>query len=437
MKTSDSEFDEPLPILDAYHEKTVIFLNDTFDFFDAGAKTSMQLCDPKWLNKLAENNSSSLFIGAPANDDFQANVRRSVFPLSVMAGDASGQIKQSHLFSSPEDLVDSIMQEKKLGAFKMSLSAVKVKPKWYHTGRKRDEKAAKSLATFLHDRLPNERFVISHSSGQIIVSTGLDHHHFIRSTESEITLRPASSTNPTPSRLDRLSKYIIIAAIPIHQRVDMLWRSTYTNPSVVEAIELSVISDLIEQMAGLQASRYKGLIRMERGDVNAANSVIKAHLPSLGHVLDHSHGANQTSPPESIVRVMAWVLAYASTVKRHRSLIDVLTLGVRNRSSTSTLLNSDSFNSSIAACKPEELIDRISNLTQTAPYVLEKGQTSASDIVPGTAFWDPSKWNGMVREIEQENRRLQSDMDAAKKELGRMLMDPLSTPVDSAAELSV
>ncbi|KAH7393089.1 hypothetical protein BKA66DRAFT_567808 [Pyrenochaeta sp. MPI-SDFR-AT-0127] len=437
LKHMDSDFEDPVTILDAYREKTVVVLNDTFDFFDAGAKTSMQLCDPNWLNKLARNNSSSLFIGTPNNHDFEANVHRSMFPLSVKPNDAKAHVRPSHLFGSPEELVDSIVQEKKLGAFTMSLSAVTVKPKWYHVGRSRDEKAAKSLATFLLDRLPNERFVVSHnSSGQMIVFNGLGHHHFMRSTESEITLQPTSDTNPTLNRLDRLSKYMIIAAIPIRQRVDMLWRSAYDNGSVIEAIELSVAWDFIEQMSGLQISRYKGLIRMGKGDTGAPNTLIKTHLPSLGYLFDHPQAGHQTSPPESITHILAWMLSYASTVKRHSSLRDLLTISIRSRSGTSTLLDSEDFKSSIASCQPEQLIDRISQLTQTARYVLEKGQTSASDIVPETQYWAPSRWNGMVRDIEQERNRLQLDMEGAKKELGRMLMDHSPTPVDSAAELS-
>ncbi|KAH8691721.1 hypothetical protein GQ44DRAFT_780265 [Phaeosphaeriaceae sp. PMI808] len=57
--------EEPIPILQNYHKKTVIFLNDGFEFFGSSKKTPSQLCDPNWLRDLAVNNGSSLFIGTP------------------------------------------------------------------------------------------------------------------------------------------------------------------------------------------------------------------------------------------------------------------------------------------------------------------------------------------------------------------------------------
>ncbi|CAO2648302.1 Nn.00g075690.m01.CDS01 [Neocucurbitaria sp. VM-36] len=419
LRVSNSNFEDPISVLSAYRNKTVIFLVDTFEFFGGGAKTSTQLCDPKWLHDLAENHSSSLFIGTQGNKDFGPSARRSVFPLSTKTQETMKHIKESQTFASPHQMVECVKQEKKLGTLTMSLSTVTVKAKWYHFPRKRNERAAQALASFLRERLPNERFVVSHDdTGNVFAFTGLSHDHFMRSVESHVTFRPVSDTRPALSRLDRFSK------------------SVYTNVSVLEAFKLSIIQDLIEQMSRLQTSKYKGLLRNNNGDQATTDTIIKTHLPFLSYISSHMQTNGTIAPPDAIIDILAWSLAYASTVRRHSSLEDLVIDLLKNCPSTTHFPESEEFRSRVTECNLDDLIKQISELTQKAPYMLEKGITSASTIVPETEYWAPSRWDAMVREMETKTKRLQGDMESARKELGRMLLDPVPTPADSAAELS-
>jgi hypothetical protein len=43
----------------------------------------------------------------------------------------------------------------------------------------------------------------------------------------------------------------------------------------------------------------------------------------------------------------------------------------------------------------------------------------------------------LVREIEQGREKVKDDMERARRELGRIVLEPVRSPADSAMELSV
>lgn len=102
--------DEELTILQSYRDKTVIFMDDVFRFFDAGDKTAAQLCYPSWLHDLALTHSSSLFIGSTRSSNIKATMRRCIFPTPVLARTAADHIQESHVFESRDELVDALTQ---------------------------------------------------------------------------------------------------------------------------------------------------------------------------------------------------------------------------------------------------------------------------------------------------------------------------------------
>jgi hypothetical protein len=439
LQLPEDENDAPIPVLQTYHDKTVIFLDDMFSFFDAGERTSTQLCDPSWLHDLAGNNSSSLFFGTLKNCPYKTTVRNSVFPLLVKCENVIKAVKVAHCFASPEEFVSSVIQARKLGSLTENLSIVAMRAKkWYQGRSSRGEKSARGMASYLRNRLPNERFMVTYDDSEhLLIFTGLPHEHRLCCIETEVTLRPASSTNPTLSRLDRYTKFLIIAAIPFRQRVDMLWRDTQYGTSIKEAIQLSILQDLSDQTDGLHLSHSKKLLRIDKNDVDGANTIMKTHLPFIADLLDHPVASVSALPPLTITHTLQWLLALTSSLKRHRSLHDLITLLLRNRPSTVNLLTSPDFTTGISTNNPADLINEISKLTDTPPFVLEKGQTSARQIVPGTEYLSPSRWNGLVREVEQGREKVKDDMERARRELGRMVLEPVRSPADSAMELSV
>lgn len=438
VRLPEEDNDETMPILQAYQDKTVIFLDDTFSFFDAGERKSTQLCDPSWIYDLAANNSSSLMMGTLKDSSDAATRRSFILPLSAKWEDVQLLAKASHCFTSPEEFVSSIIQARRLGSVTESLSVIAMRAKkWYQGRTPRGEKTARAIAGYLRKHLPNERFVVTHGdSERLLVFTGLPHQHHICFIETGITLRPTSSTNPTLSRLDRYSKYLIVAAVPFRQRVDLLWRNINNDASITQAIQLSILQDVSDQVNGLQTSHSKKLLRVHKNDSVGANTIMKVHLPFVADLLNHGNASVSAQPPMAIIHILQWLIALASSLKRHKSLHDLITLLMRNRPSTVHLLAQPDFTAGISTNTPAELINQISELTETPPFVLEKGRTSARQIVPETEYCSPTRWNGLVREIEQGREGLKDDMHRARRELGRMVLEPVQSMVDSAMELS-
>jgi hypothetical protein len=429
---------ESVPVLQSYKDKTVVFLDNPFEFFSCGEKTAAQFCDASWLRDLMNNDSSALFIGTPKDSDFSLRIRHAVFVVSSKYEHVLKHIKAARVFTSPEQFVDSIVQERELGVQSSGLAAVTMKRrKWYHGRRPKVEREAKALVAYLRNRLPNERFMVSHDGvDHMIINTGLSHHHFLRSIESEITLRPARDADPRLSQLDRYSKYMLIASIPFRQRIDMLWRNINVAASVTSAIQLSILQDIADQVHGLHHSKYRNLLRSAKDDAKALKTLMRTHLPLLDDLLGHSNADESTQPPETVVHLLQWTLALSSSLKRHKSLGSLIDQSLRNHVSTAYLPDDTNFRTGISSSDPDHLIDQISMLTEMPSYVLEKGHVSARQIVPTTEYYTPQEWNSMVANMEREQQRLYSDMNAAKKELGRLVTEPVASSVDIAMEMS-
>jgi hypothetical protein len=422
---SESSLEEPQPILQAYHDKAVIFLDDSFDFFGCEAKTASQLCDPMWLQQMNVSNSSGLFIGTPKNSSIKARISHATLSDINRLGNTLDNIESVRIFSSQEKFVQTIVEERQLGKLTTGISAIIPRErKWYHGSRPRQKKEAQALARYLRDHLPNERFMVSYDGSEhLIVNTGTPQHTILRSIESKIILRPASDTDPTLTRLDRYIKYMIVATIPFHQRIDILWREIEHNDPVVHAIQLSALHDLSDQFHGLQTSNYRKLLRMPKDDTKSLNSIAKTHIPLVIDLLCHPNAASSTLPPMPIIHILQWLLALASTFKRHSHLENILISLLRNKPSTTSLLNTPDFLAGVSTNNPDELLEQICELAATTSHVLIDGQTSARQVVPSTEYYSPGRWDSMVGEIEVDRERLARDMEGAKRELERMLVE--------------
>ncbi|KAF2826494.1 hypothetical protein CC86DRAFT_417683 [Ophiobolus disseminans] len=436
--TAMSELEETDSILHTYRNKSIIFLNNAFNFVDCGERTSAQLCHSTWLKALATNNSSAFFIGTPKDSGFESKLRQSVLSIPYKCENGLKHVEQSRIFASPELFVEAVIQERKLGVLSTGLSAIMVKEKkWYHGRHPRAEREATMLTTYLNNHLPNERFVVTHDDmGHLLVSTGLPHRHSFRSIDSEIALQPVTHTNPTLGRLDRYSKFMIIATIPFHKRVDMMWRGVTASTSVSQAIQLSILLDLQGQIDNLQNSRSKKLLRIARDDVEDANTIVTIHIPFVADLLNHGNAKVSALPPLAVIHIFQWLLASARRIQRHRNLENIIILLLRSRPSTIQLLASPDFTAGISTNDPDKLLDQTSELTQTPLFILQKGQTSSRDVVPQTELLSPPQWDAIVAEIEEDRKRIADDMAMAKRELGKMVMEPVTSPTNSALELA-
>lgn len=189
-----------------------------------------------------------------------------------------------------------------------------------------------------------------------------------------------------------------------------------------------MLRDIHDQIDGIQASKYKKLLRFDKYDHHVANTIVATHLPFIADLMNHDRAKFSTPPPVSIIHIIQWLLAFAQCVQRHRNLESLMTSLPRNRSSTAKLLESQDFINGISTNRPEILLGQISELTQTPLFRLQKGRLSSRDIVPQTEYLSPEEWDAMVTKAEEERERLAEDMARAKRELERMVVDEAGNP---------
>ncbi|KAF2680439.1 hypothetical protein K458DRAFT_91399 [Lentithecium fluviatile CBS 122367] len=459
LRASDDGFEDPLPITTAYRDKSILILDNAFDFFGAGERTTSQQFDPQWLFDTARSGTSSLFLGGDDDGAFEEVVRSAVvLPLAILEHTVK-RIRKSHIFHCPQDFVDAIRQEKHRqdkarDTALPELSAIPLRqPKWYRFGRDGSEKQAKALARYLRNHLPNERFLVSfvsprhvvadgHSTGpsdqaktqgsrgqgHLIILPGLDHHSSITATESGLTCLFGNEDNPTQSRLDELSKYNIIAALPFAQRTSMLWCPASSDTFVIKAISLSMARDVSRQLNSFLDSAYKPLVNVDTTDAKSVDAFFNVHLPHFGHIFNNPQANTPNPAPGPIVEVLQWTLSLSATLKRHRRLDAMIRAMIHHRPSTH-ILDTHLWLPDPVSYHPDALIPRIAELTKTPEYRFTKGEISASTVVPRTRYCAPGEWDSMVKSVDEWRQRLESDRICAQKELGRMLLDV--TPPDA------
>ncbi|KAF2122644.1 hypothetical protein BDV96DRAFT_561142 [Lophiotrema nucula] len=268
------------------------------------------------------------------------------------------------------------------------------------------------------------------SYGYLVVQTGLNHHHIITATENGITLA-AADDNTTIRHLDRLTKYHIVASLPFHRRLNFLWRNLFTEGLVLNAIILSMERDIEHQVSGFLKSKSanRSLFHVDDSDINAISSFFKIHLPCFEDLFDQSNRIFTISPPQPILEILDWSLAFTASMRRHRRLHGLVQAMIRHKYGPIALDSSQS--------GKLDLSHRISQLTSTPKYVLEKGVISSSDIEPLTRYCSPSEWDAMVSNVEKWRERLAHDMAGAQKALESVVIDDAPDPISPLESLAV
>ena len=340
------------------------------------------------------NGCSGLFLRCENFDVFKKVAQASVLPLLTKLKEAPKQIQNSHIFSHREELILSIQQENKYGNVRASLSALALKPrKWYRFGRDRPEKQARSLARYLRNRLPNERFLVSfvaleqRAPGNISTATS------VVTSDSDVTSDRAQLTT------DQL----------------IILRGAHSYRSINST-----------------ESAHPSIFPKNEDDINAAQTFFKIHLSRLAEIFDAIE-ANGLTPPKPILEVLYWALALTT---HHRRLNALLRLMTNHQPSTKSLnidLSSPppylNFGPAAKIATTEEpslpdlLIEWIAQLTKTPEYAFTRGQVSAADLVPRTQACTPSEWDATVSDLKRWRERLRADMACAQEETGRMLID--------------
>lgn len=416
LLTYDESLDIPKSLITHYRRKGVLFLDDPFDFYESGLRSTSQLCDPEWISELASSGSSISFVGCKPGNVFESLARYSIFLARPELENAITEIDRSRNFPSKEELLQTLIQEKQYNSAKMNISIIPLPPRrWYQLRRNNSKRQAQKLVAFLNTRLPNDRFLVSYSRANkkdraLVILTGLGHNRNLTSAEYGIQI------NPDTRSLDALSRYNILATFPFQKRSQLLWRATIIDTFVVKALVLSISRTIFEEVIRFTESAHRSLYDIDTADAIALKKFFKTHLPEFEELLCEEQAARVMAAPEPIQEVLQYVLRFTARHKRLDHIIRSMIAICPSLYDLRSYICSQPYDQ-------DALIHDLSELTQTPNNLLVRGVVSGSNIIPRTVLYTPQEWSQISGSMRIWKERIEKDMDGAKRQLDRMLVE--------------
>ncbi|KAF2468739.1 uncharacterized protein BDR25DRAFT_357108 [Lindgomyces ingoldianus] len=131
--------------------------------------------------------------------------------------------------------------------------------------------------------------------GSLVVLTGLDHHRAIVSTESGIVTMPTSDTNWAGST----------SSCGWTSEISVTANTTSTPGCLNEHSKYNMIATLLDYFAA---------------EPGATKMFLDIHLPYLGNLFSEVQIKQETPPPETILEVLKWRIAFTASLKLNKRL---------------------------------------------------------------------------------------------------------------------
>ena len=446
-------------VVEKYPGKTILFMGNQFDFFKSGTRNTCQMCDPQILAKLCVRGTSCVFLGSSDPRVFTNLVRALVTPVPRQTIDILDNQTASRNFKSRSDLVESLNQHKIVGGSpEIALYTLPVKRQWYRSANKAWlEAEARGLTRYLHQQLPNERFLVTTIKDKIATESK-KHHIVLHGVPHSIDF-VASDIPARSAGLGHFEAFVIAASLPSSARVDILWSlPAYSAPHselAFTAIELSLLLDINTEISTfLHKASWPNAIPVPGSqDIGrqSFSSFLTVHLPILAQLHQHPTAQVQNSTPAHILELFKYILASCRAQKKRHLIHSTLVPLARRRSQLHKALVSAvsslicykaannsaflaEFNNQIKALHSNRnkggrrdtrnvILQRVSEFTKCSTHVLSQGRLSARTIVPRTEYCTPEQWNRRWDAMEEERDvRLRETKDAWDV-LGRLIVE--------------
>ena len=373
----DEENESRGSVLTGYEGKTLVFLGDQFQFFQAGQRNITELCDPRCLAQAAMRETSCLFLGSSAQQGFESLAQALISPPSCRVSEIERHTQASARFPAVEEMAFSIRQERVLGSSKLATYIMPVQSRWYRLGKASPRSEAKKTARYLRRHLPQERFLVSTVSpdridtteresssqtsqekrsfktspskkksdanwGSICVLQGVSHRAPLVATEAQ-PLQQVQTSSPMPrsafrgdrilhshtaSQLSPFEKFMIVSSLPNHKRVDIIWSPSFTENAsqprysrfIVDAAGLSILSKVSTEIRTLlHKAPWPDTIAFPSRNApqDITFQILHLHLPTLSSLLQHSHAKTATVIiPDCILDILHFILACTKPQKK-------------------------------------------------------------------------------------------------------------------------
>ena len=461
----DEDEDLPTNVISRYHGKSIIFLGEPFEFFGAREKTIADLCDPLILAKASARNTSYLFLGSSGSPALKALLERIVFPMPRSTANLSRSIPDSNKFDSREDLIHSVKQNKFFSNREMHVYTLPMREKRFGLLKASPNSEAAKLARYLRQQLPQERFLVApveggvsssaaspgndpqddtsgerHNSPRLAILHGCPHKLSAIATES----RPATSHH-----LDNFERFMLIRALPVSKRIDILWKFGPTYSEAFQYTYFSLLTDInLEIQAFLHKAKWPNKVKPSKDDRSMKN-FLRLHLPILSKLLQHPSALNPSTPPEHVLFLLQYVEASCMPQKKRHILRATLMPRLQRRTQLHRILHStisaflvkksydesgiSTFHAAAKALHSnfdsnkrhtgKVILGQLSEVTKRSLHQYEKGHRTASTVVPRSMSCSAQQWRDRWQGVEDARARVRQETERARELLGRMILD--------------
>jgi hypothetical protein len=349
-------------VLSSYPGKSIIFLGNQFDYFGHGSRNALQLCDTMPLAQASQDGTSCLFLGYSGAAS-RNHLKKFIFPISHHLSESVHIAREATHFSTKQKLLESICQQRTVGISAFTTYTMSVRSSALGENQAHTRREAESVAKFLREQMPQERFLVSslypvpdnslkfdltinkgrlrkqqQDYGLVVIYRGLPQNRSIRMTESypvhhiQHVEEPSNEYNfigslgqvqtspQTKPQLDPFDAYMCVASLPLSARIDILCgngesegkektRSTF----VLQAAELSLLEELNGEIRTLlQREPWLNSLNLCK-DPNVALSL---HFPKLATVLRHPPALTLNPLPEHVLKIFRYALASSFPEKK-------------------------------------------------------------------------------------------------------------------------
>ncbi|KAI1750438.1 hypothetical protein F4782DRAFT_541623 [Xylaria castorea] len=453
-------------VLSRYHGKTIIFLGNQFSFFGPDKKNIFDVCDPETIATAAANDTNILFLDTPDFEPHEKLISEISFWPSQPISGTRANISQSHQFHSVQDFVTAISQQKQYHDLSHERYAIALSKKWHQVAPLRPETLAKKVAKQLRRKLPTGRFLITfHASSppDIIVTAGIPYHNSMAALERRAALEQIADTSASDG-LPPVEAYMIVEAIALQHRVDLLWDTvagSVSNGNVValrsqyaiEALTTSLIQTTHREVELLlhKAPWPDKLLpsNPSKHSFEKLKPLFASHLPALHAILFHPQASEPAvvvndnvqsvlsyalaaTRPQSKRQIAARVLMPTHSRRRrtHVFLRTGITMFLRKKGFTDiqlsdffsrgsqvhTLSNPTKRNTSAV------ILRMVAGLTKQSEHAVVKGKQDATDLVRSSSYLAPGDWDSRAATAKERSRKVIEEANEARKLLERMLV---------------
>ena len=487
FEANETEDDERANILSLYQGKTIIFLGNRFDFYGLKSRSVLDFCDSESLFEACLAGTSCLFLGA-VND--QAKLKNLLFPISQRISDLLPSLAVTSWFEKDTDLVRSLSEENSIEDRSHQLG---VKKCWYRTRASSISHSAKRLRNALQDHLPQERFWVCPVEsvapsrpgliGTLLVYRGLRQSSYLAATESSLFadlhgqshLRLPGALGRAPTRvgrrrtkLDAYDQYSIVGALPLDQRMHILWsagvqtETRTVREDLMDLVALSTQEELVREIR----SFLRGCSWPNSVDLRAKpGQSLSAHLPGVAALLEHPAAKSSEPTPPLIFNLLYFTLAACKAQKKrrfakqmllpfghrgrqlHRALADRFEEMLTRKGTQQDALckfhkEANSLHSNFHSTKRNTsvlLAEDISRATGKSTHFLDSGRVSIGDVYPRTRLWTEGEWNSHLVLTQAHEEELSGHMQKAWDEREKLVLSEegeADSGIGSGSELS-